>query len=104
MPRIRNYARERKQRLFRYHREREQLIIRLGGKCALCPCKEFARLEFDHPNGRPYALETLSRLSRLRLYRKEADQGTVRLLCRTCNAQDGGGKRNGNGLYCPERA
>lgn len=94
--RIRNYPKERQQRLFRYHREREQLIIRLGGKCALCPCREFYRLEFDHPNGRPYDLATLSRLSRLRLYQKEADQGTVRLLCRSCNAEDGG-RRNGGG-------
>ncbi len=99
--RVRNYSRERQQRLRRYHREREALILRLGGKCALCPCVDFGRIEFDHPNGRPYPLEKLSRLSRLRLYHREADQGTVRLLCRSCNAQDGGGRRNGN-CYCPE--
>ncbi len=95
--RIRGYARERRQRLSRYHREREALIIQLGGKCIRCLCLDFRRLEFDHPNGRPYDLEKLSRLSRLKLYQKEAQQGTVRLLCRTCNAQDGGGRRNGGG-------
>lgn len=97
---MRNYGRERQQRLRRYHRERRELILRLGGLCHACACRDLDKLEFDHPNGRPYPLEKLSRLSRLRLYRKEADEGKVRLFCRACNARDGGGRRNGHQHYC----
>lgn len=86
------YPRERRQRARRYHTERKELIQRLGGKCSVCPCADFSKLEFDHPNGRPYDVAKLSRLSRLRRYRKEADEGKVRVLCRSCNARDGGAR------------
>jgi hypothetical protein len=78
-----------------YDRERAALIDALGARCALCPEQRRAVLEFDHPNGREYELHRLNRRQRVQRWKAEHAQGLLRLLCRSCNATDGGGRRYG---------
>lgn len=91
-----SYSREQHvARIKRLAVRRAALIARLGGVCEICKSTE--RLEFDHHPGpcewgdsrkRP------SRWQRMVLYEREADEGKLRLLCRSCNARDGAFVRN----------
>lgn len=69
-------------------RRRDALVARLGGACVRCHASE--RLEFDHPRGRSWHPKRVSRWRRIKLYELDADAGNLRLLCRRCNARDGG--------------
>ena len=64
-------------------RKREELMEQLGGACAGCGTK--TKLEFDHPKGRKWVASKKSRWMRMVLYRREAKQGLIRILCETCN-------------------
>lgn len=86
----------------RWHRQqspvfRERLLDWLGRTCAICGATE--RLEFDHRFGRSYSLQAVDAYARYtRIYVWEADQGLLRILCRRCNARDGGHRAHGEGL------
>ena len=69
------------------YEQRRALIEKLGGKCA--KCGSIKRLEIDHVNGRSYRLSALSRWQRVIIYKREAEAGLLRVLCRPCDA--GGG-------------
>ena len=50
---------------------REELIAKLGGKCALCPCDDVTQLEFDHKHGSVFVLRMLSYSARMAMYKRE---------------------------------
>lgn len=70
---------------------REQLIERLSGCCALCGRRRL--LEIDHPQGRNWEPRETSQEQRVRIYLREAAKGLIRVLCKKCNARDGGARR-----------
>jgi 5-methylcytosine-specific restriction endonuclease McrA len=74
-----------------YHRLRDELLEKLGGKCSLCPSTK--DLHFDHINGRDWEPRELSSHNRIRRYQEEAKKGLIRILCLRCNSK----YRPGNG-------
>lgn len=71
---------------------RVALIVRLGGRCD--DCGDIAELEVHHKDGRDYSLRELSQAGRVRRYISEESAGVaLGVLCRRCNARDGGGRR-----------
>lgn len=78
---------------------RDELLVKLGGKCALCPEVDSEKLQFDHINGRDYKPNKLSYRQRLTTYRREVEQGKIRLLCEPCNLSER--KKHENGAWCP---
>lgn len=66
---------------------RIQLIIQLGATCQECGCTRIRKLEIDHIHGRTYNLSKLGSHNRITIYRKEAQQGLIQVLCRKCNAR-----------------
>lgn len=66
-------------------RERERLIQELGGACAYCGARR--RLEIDHIKGTTWVLAKKSRWMRVVIYRREAMNGLLQVLCRHCNAR-----------------
>lgn len=66
-------------------RERARLIKRLGGACAYCGAR--SRLEIDHIYGTTWRLAKKSRWMRVIIYRREAREGLLQVLCRHCNAR-----------------
>ncbi len=74
-----------------YHRHRVRLIDALGGRCVACGAT--GDLDIDHPNGRDYKLEELGSAQRIRVYKREAASGLVRLLCAACNRSEGAARR-----------
>jgi hypothetical protein len=73
---------------------REILIDAMGGVCS-CGCGTVRHdlLEFDHPHGRKWVANRLSKIRRMQLYVRDFLDGNLRLLCRTSNARDGGRRR-----------
>lgn len=82
-----------------YIRRRDALREKLGNRCAICGWK--IGLEFDHPHGRSYEPRLLSSHTRIARYELDAAAGNLRLLCRECNARDGG-RRGGRGRPAKE--
>lgn len=73
---------------------RVQLVILLGGSCALCGDPTGDLLEIDHPEGRCWSARGTSSFTRVLRYWREYLAGVpLRCLCRSCNARDGGGRR-----------
>ena len=68
-------------------RRREALIDSLGGKCVVCGTKK--KLEIDHINGRDWEPNKKSRWTRVVIYEREAKEGKLQVLCRSCNAKKG---------------
>lgn len=66
---------------------RAALVEKLGGCCVECGSDR--RLEFDHIYGTTVQLDRLSGYDRILLYRKEAEQGLLQLLCKKCNQKRG---------------
>ena len=62
---------------------RAELHEALGGCCA--ECQSTSQLEIDHPWGRDWNIRKLSLYNRWLRYRREHQQGLVRLLCKDCN-------------------
>lgn len=62
-----------------------QLIQKLGGKCERCQQDDPEVLEFDHIHGRDYKVHELSFSARMARYKREAEDGLLRLLCGPCN-------------------
>lgn len=84
-----------------YRRIMDQLILILGGRCAECGRKDrivrFRKgphsskrrrghlLEINHKFGRDWEPRKTSRWQRAIIYRREAAEGLLNLLCRSCN-------------------
>lgn len=66
---------------------RAELIEQLGGKCVQCGATE--RLEFDHLEPRTWLAENHNLWTRMAKYRREAAEGKIQLLCKSCNCRKG---------------
>jgi len=64
-------------------RARLALIHALGGKCTACGRDDC--LTIDHINGRDWDIRAVGSAWRISIYRWEAANGRVRVLCATCN-------------------
>jgi hypothetical protein len=64
---------------------RRKLMVEMGGKCWQCGAAN--KLEFDGLYGHERQPRTLSRWTRIKQYETQWREGTLRLLCRHCNAQ-----------------
>jgi 5-methylcytosine-specific restriction endonuclease McrA len=64
-----------------------ELIEKLGGKCMKCGGEE--ALEFDHLFQRTWICRSINIYRRYLRYKKEAAEGSLQLLCSTCNKQKG---------------
>lgn len=76
---------------------RRCLRMAMGGRCANPNnnpnCTGTLYLEFDHPQGRLWAPNKLNCWARARQYLEDWAAGRLRLLCRSCNGQDGAYRR-----------
>jgi hypothetical protein len=72
-------------------RARAALVQELGGRCQGEGCDETdpEELEIDHINGRDWVPSKKSSDHRVSIYRREATQGKLRVLCKTCNSSFG---------------
>lgn len=82
----------------KYKADRLELISQLGGKCVRCEETRPRRLEFHHIRERTWVARELSRWSRMKRYREEAEAGEIELLCRSCNAKLGKPSLDGSGF------
>jgi 5-methylcytosine-specific restriction endonuclease McrA len=65
----------------------DRLILDLGGKCA--KCGTLSSLTIDHIEGCDYEHETYEWSHRISVYRQEARDGKLQVLCEPCNRQKG---------------
>ena len=65
--------------------KRAKLVQQLGGECKFCQSTE--ELEIDHINGRDYDIRRLGSDTRVSRYVKEAKQGLLQVLCKSCNSE-----------------
>jgi hypothetical protein len=83
-----NANQRRKEYLHRkYLADRAELVQQLGGKCAHCGTVH--NLEFNHLEPRTWITRKVNRPQRMVLYRREAAEGKLNLLCGTCNKKHG---------------
>lgn len=75
-------------------RARAMLVVAMGGACEKCGSRAYSELEFDHIGERTWDAAKVSSSHRISIYRREFSEGKLRLLCRTCNAQDGANRVN----------
>ena len=65
----------------------DRLIIELGGVCVKCGA--VSALTIDHIDGCDYYHEKLEWSYRVSVYRREAKEGKLQVLCETCNQKKG---------------
>jgi len=68
-------------------RARVALIAQLGGKCTDCGVTE--QLEFHHKFRRDWVAAKTELSHRISIYRREAANGLIELLCAPCNKKHG---------------
>lgn len=68
------------------HRARAALIEQLGGACWACGALH--SLEIDHIHGRNWTPSKKGLTWRISIYRREAREGLIRLLCQPCNGSN----------------
>lgn len=78
---------------------REELLDKLGAWCVDCGEDERAKLEFDHVRGRSYVPNKLSYRHRMTIYRREAAEGKLQVVCGDCNKERR--KTDENGRFVP---
>lgn len=66
-----------------------QLIQALGGECEQCGEDDPYELEIDHINGRDWTPSKVSSSQRVSIYRREAREGKLQVLCHYCNKSYG---------------
>lgn len=66
-----------------YHEKREQLILMLGGKCAVCGETNYDLLEFDHINPFTKSLDVSAHLTSTKIIQSEISK--LQLLCIKCH-------------------
>lgn len=76
-------------------RARLALVYQLGGECAWCGSKDC--LHIDHIERRLWNIRKVDPSMRVSIYRREALEGKLQVLCLSCNVA----KRNG--AQPPER-
>jgi len=64
------------------------LFDTMGWCCA--NCGTIANVELDHPHGRNWEPRNCDCVTRAKRYLRDWADGNLRILCRTCNAKDGG--------------
>lgn len=64
---------------------RAWLIELLGGECV--ECKSAEELEFDHIEKRDWPIHGRNQYARILAYVREARQGLIQLLCKSCNSR-----------------
>lgn len=70
---------------FSWQDKRDELIQKLGGKCAYCGTRR--QLQIDHVDGRNYVLREMSYSRRVRRYLEEFAAGiSLQVLCKSCNS------------------
>ena len=72
-------------------RRRRRLIQELGGKCVHCDERDEDELTVDHIDGRTWDLNAKCSSARVSRYCREAKEGKLQVLCKSCNAK----KRHG---------
>ena len=72
-------------RTLQYRARRAALILRLGGKCAMC--SNTVNLEFDCRKPRGHRHHLIGSLARMRFYEIEALWGNLQLLCTRCHRE-----------------
>ena len=65
-------------------RAREALIAALGGRCVLCDATNC--LTIEHVDGRNWNLQRVDQSWRMSIYRREAAEGRLTVLCIVCNS------------------
>ena len=65
----------------------DRLIVDLGSQCV--KCKSLAALTIDHIDGCDYDHSSLEWSHRISVYRREAKEGKLQVLCETCNRLKG---------------
>lgn len=65
----------------------DRLIIELGGKCAQCGV--LSALTIDHIDGCEFEHQKLEWSFRVSVYRREAKEGKLQVLCEKCNQKKG---------------
>lgn len=65
----------------------DRLLLQLGGRCTVCG--SLSGLTVDHIDGCPYSHRKLEWSYRISVYRREAAQGKLQILCKKCNAKKG---------------
>jgi len=66
---------------------RRNLIAKLGGKCV--ECGAVGNLEIDHIEGRTWDIRSKGSDSRVAIYEREAEEGKLQILCKSCNSRKG---------------
>jgi hypothetical protein len=69
----------------RYRELRAELIELLGGICPVCGCGNFDSLEFHHITPRTWKAARVDRLTRIKLYFRDAETGAIELRCCECH-------------------
>jgi len=64
---------------------RDELRVRLGGKCV--KCRGWYRLTFDHINPVGWHASSFSWSQRMAEYKRAADEGNLQLLCIRCHGK-----------------
>jgi hypothetical protein len=87
----------RKHRVWAYY-ARLKLIKELGDACAECKHKGSKKnpLTIDHINGRMWDGRKKDPSWRVSIYRREAKEGKLQVLCKSCNEKKGGPLRYRN--------
>lgn len=70
-----------------YRRRHAELIAFLGGVCVQCGATE--NLQVDHIDSRTWDIRKCNRHTRIARYWREAMQGLVQVLCKSCNSSKG---------------
>jgi 5-methylcytosine-specific restriction endonuclease McrA len=65
----------------------EKLILQLGGRCI--ECGSLSGLSIDHINGKDWTAYKVEWSHRISIYRREASQGLLQILCIKCNSRKG---------------
>ncbi len=65
----------------------DRLIIELGGRCA--QCGSVSALTIDHVDGCDFDHNTVEWSHRISIYRREAKEGLLQVLCDKCNCKKG---------------
>jgi len=75
-----------------YAKKKSDLVQYLGGCCR--QCGSIIDLTFDHIDGRDWDIRAVHSTKRIRIYREEAEQGLLQLLCLSCNSAKGDPRSN----------
>lgn len=70
-----------------FKKKKAELVQMLGGHCVACG--SIVDLTFDHICGRDWDIRAVHSTKRIRIYKQEAEEGKIQLLCLSCNSSKG---------------